>query len=121
MRKLLLFILLLPTFIACTSNAPNQKPQPTQPFIVEASSIDPATDSLIMSIKIDPPFTEATVKKAAEIAIEQNKGRFKNITVRSYTQNLSQNPPTFAVSVFDGSTVTHQIMPQVAPQKIPTH
>src|SRR5829696_4671246 len=113
MRKLLIFILLLSTFIACTSDAPKQKPLPSQPFIVEASSVDPATDSLIMSIKLDAPFTEAAAKKAAEIVIEQNKARFKNITVRSYTQNLNQNPLPYAVSVFDGNTVTHQITPQV--------
>jgi hypothetical protein len=121
MRKLLTFILLLSTFIACTSDAPKQTPPSSQPFIVEATSVDPATDSLIMSIKLDAPFTEANAKKAAEIVIEQNKARFKNITVRSYTQNLSQNPLPYAVSVFDGNTVTHQITPQLAPQKIPSH
>ena len=68
MRKVLSLVLLLSTFIACTSDAPKQKSQPSEPFIVVGSAVDPATNSLIISIRPDPPFTEDAAKRAAEIA-----------------------------------------------------
>ncbi len=114
-------VLLLLTFIACTSDAPKEKPRPAEPFVIEASAVDPSTNSLIVSIKLDPPFTEETAKKAAEIVVERNKARFKNITVKSFTRHLGENPMPFGVSVFDGTNLTHQINAQLGPQKIPSH
>ena len=117
MRKVLPLVLLLSTFIACTSDAPKQKSQPSEPFIVVGSAVDPATNSLIISIRPDPPFTEDAAKRAPEIVIEQNKARFKNITVKSFA--TSSLP--YVTSVFDGNKVTHQMNAQAAPQKIPSH
>ena len=121
MVKVLPCILLLLICVACSSDVPRGKPQPPEPYVIEASTVEPGANHLIVSIKLDPPFTEETAKKAAEIVVERNRAQFKNITVRSYTRHVTEDPKPFAVSVFDGNNLTHQFNPQLVPQKIPSH
>jgi hypothetical protein len=120
MFKLLMIALVLSLLVACGGNAPEPKPKPSEPYVILSSIVDPATKSYKLMIKVDPPITEENVKKAAEIAIEKNKGQFAAITVHSYT-TPNMNSVPYAVSQYDGSGVIHQFNSQAAPQKIPTH
>jgi hypothetical protein len=120
MFKLLIIALVLSLLVACGGNAPKQKPKPSEPYVILSSLVDPVTNSYKLMIKVDPPITEENVKKAAELAIEKNKGQFQTVTVNSYTTHNMNSPP-YAVSRYDSSGVTHQFNPAAAPQKIPTH
>lgn len=120
MFKLIIIALVLSLFVACVGNAPKQKPRPSEPYVVLAALNDPATNSLKLMIKVDPPITEEEVKKAIEIAIEKHKAQFQAVTVNSYTTNNTNGTP-YAVSRYDSSSgVTHQFT-WATPQKIPTH
>ncbi len=120
MFKRIMIALVLSLVVACGGNAPKQKPKPSEPYIIISSIADPTANSYKLMIKVDPPITEENVKKAAEIAIEKNKGQFQTVIVNSYTTNNMNSTP-YAISRYDSSGVTHQFNSQVAPQKIPTH
>jgi hypothetical protein len=121
MFKRILIALVLSLVVACGGNAPEQRPKPSEPYVVLSSLTDPATNSFKLMIKVDPPITEEDVKKAVEIAIEKHKGQFQAVTVNSYTTHNTNTTP-YAVSRYDSSSgVTHQFNSQAAPQKIPSH
>jgi hypothetical protein len=112
----LTFVLL----IACGGTPPREKPNPTEPYVIISSLVNPATNELSITIKVDPPYSEEKVKGAAEMVIEKNRSAYKAITVKSFLTADASGIP-YAVSRFDGQGVTHQINPQAAPQKIPSH
>jgi hypothetical protein len=120
MLKLLMVMVILSLFVACSGNAPRQKPKPTEPYIILAATADPATKTYRMMIRLDPPITEENAKKTAEVAIEKYKGGYETVIVTSYTTSNTNTTP-YAVSRYDSNGVYHQFNSQMAPTQIPTH
>ncbi|MBI3652924.1 MAG: hypothetical protein HY231_18010 [Acidobacteria bacterium] len=121
MKKLILMALLTTLLLACSnSKTPKQEARDAEPYRVISSLVNPANHSLLVMIQVDPPLNEARVKKAVELVIENNKGQFQNIEVKSFATPDANTPP-FATSDFDGQSVSHRFNPQAAPQKIPSH
>jgi hypothetical protein len=120
MNKMMLIAVLAFLMVGCSTNAPTHKPRPAEPFIILTSGVDPAANRLMISIRVDPPITEANVRQAAELVIEKNKPSYKSITVKSFATSDASGFP-YATSFYDGQMVTHQFNPQAAPQKIPSH
>jgi hypothetical protein len=120
MFKRLMFLTVISLFVACSSNAPRQKPLPSEPYIVLSSMADPTSKSYRIMIRIDSPASEDRVKKAVDMLVEKHKGQFEALTINSYTTSDTNTPP-YAVSRYDSSGVSHQFNAQVAPQKIPSH
>ena len=119
MCKLSLVIALLLFSFAC--NAPVSKPKPSEPYVITSSFVDQATNSLTVSIALDPPITEENAKAAGEAVINKNRNQFKSVVVKSYTSPQQQSLYPYCVSMFSDGAISHQINKQLEPQKIPSH
>ena len=120
MKRRTLLILISALLVACGGSPPQAEQRRAQPYRVLSTAIDQANAALMISIQVDPPVTEETVKTAAEIAIRDNKARFQTITVRSFT---SPQPDglAYCTSIYSNGSITHQVDPRAESKKIPTH
>ncbi|HSF24840.1 MAG TPA: hypothetical protein VLE20_11500 [Blastocatellia bacterium] len=120
MIKYAVIVLVLLAAAAC-SNAPAPVEKQGDPYVVIASSIDQTAGSIVVSIRVDPPANEQRIKSIAEQAISRYKDQYRSVTIKSYGPGSSPSELPFATSIFENGTITHQITPKAATQKIPTH
>ncbi|HKY06348.1 MAG TPA: hypothetical protein VJQ56_15740 [Blastocatellia bacterium] len=120
MIKYAVIALVLSAAVAC-SNAQAPVEKQGEPYIVLASSIDQSAGSITVSIRVDPPANEQRIKSVAEQAISRYSDQYRTVTIKSYGAGSSPSELPFATSILENGTITHQITPRAATQKIPTH
>jgi hypothetical protein len=120
MLKMTLFSLALFALIGC-GTAPRPTRSETPLYSVISEKTDPQTRSLTLSIKVSGPSTQTNVRSVAESAIDARRDQFQNIIVNSYTEEMRADDPPFAISRFEGYSVTHRFNSLAETQKIPTH
>jgi hypothetical protein len=119
-RAVLLSALVLIS-LSCSRNAPEQVKQGREPYTVEAMSVDPATNSISIRIRVRGPASQSNVKTQAESVISQYRDQYKIVTVKSYTPGLVTSGLPYATSTFENNKIEHRFDPQAATQKIPSH
>lgn len=121
MKNVVMVAPILLLLVAC-SNAPPQIRAQAQLSQILSETPDPATGGIIVSITVPKTATPAAIKVAAEAVIADRRGRYRNITVKTFAEGAGANGTPLAVSKLEGERVEHHLsaaMPES--QRIPTH
>jgi hypothetical protein len=121
MLKAVIMAFALMALIAC-GDAPQTSPALEQSFSIVSQHSDPATSSATIIITVAKDATQPQVKAAAEAVIASRKGKYKQITVKSFLEGASLDGTPLAVSTLRGNSVDHVFdAVQGGSTRIPTH
>jgi hypothetical protein len=118
--KMILVSLALSFLMSC-GTAPRPTRSDAQLFTIVSEQPDHQTGILTMTIRVFGPATQTNVRTAAESVIAGRKDQYRQIIVSSYTEEMKESEPPFAISRFEGTTVSHRFNSLAETQKIPTH
>jgi hypothetical protein len=108
--------------VAC-NDAPQTSPALEQSFSIVSQQSDPATGTAIITIRVAKEATQPQVKAAAESVIASRKGKYRNVTVKSFLEGASLDNPPFAVSTLQSNGHVDHVFDaaQGGSTRIPTH
>jgi hypothetical protein len=121
MMKVVSTVLVLSAFLACGGGGPRRTGEPSDSYIVRATTTDPSRGSITFSISVRSSASEDDVKAAAEDLIAKHRAEYPSIVVKSYPMSADGSGLPYATSVLDGGVINHSFNPKAAPQKIETH
>ena len=114
-------IWLLLSFVAACGTAPAPTRSSVPPFSVISEQADPLASNLTLLIKVSGPANQQNVRSIVESIIDNRKGDFRHILVKSYTESMAASDVPFAISRLENDAVTHRFNSTTDTQKIPTH
>lgn len=114
-------IWLLLFFVVACGTAPAPTRSSVQPFSVISEQADPLASNLTLLIKVSGPATQQNVRSIVESIIDNRKGDFRHILVKSYTETMSASDVPFSISRLENGAVTHRFNSTAETQRIPTH
>ena len=120
MLKTTIIALFLLALAGC-GTAPSPTRSNAQPFAVISEQADPAAGSLTLLIKVSGPATQPNVKAIVESLIDNRKGDYRRILVKSYTESMAASDTPFAISRLEDGAVSHRFNSMAETQKIQTH
>lgn len=107
--------------VACSS-APPQIRVEAQAYQILSETPDPTTGGIIVNIAVPKSTAPAAIKAAAETVIAERRGRFRDITVKTFADGAGANEAPLAISKLDGGRVDHHLNAALTEsQRIPTH
>lgn len=102
-----------------TAPAPTRSNQ--QPYSIISEKADPASGTLNLDVRISGPATQANVRPVVETIIDNRKGEYRHILVKSFVGDSPATEPPFAISRLENGEITHRFNTAAETEKIPTH
>ena len=120
MFKVAIVVIALMMFAGCgTAPPPTRSNQ--QPYSIISEKADPTSGTLNLDVRISGTATQANVRSVVETIIDNRRGEYRHILVKSFVGDSGATETPFAVSRLENGEVTHRFNTPAETEKIPTH
>jgi len=114
-------ILITLVMLAGCGTAPPPTRSNQQPYSIISERADSSSGTLNLDVRISGAATQANVRSIVESIIDNRRGEYRHILVKSFVGDSPATEPPFAVSRLENGDITHHFSTTAATEKIPTH
>jgi hypothetical protein len=120
MFKVAIILVTLAVLAGCdTAPPPTRSSQ--QPYSIISEKADPSSGTLNLDVRISGAATQASVRAVVEGIIDNRRGEYRHILVKSFVGDSPATAPPYAVSRLENGEITHHFSTSAETEKIPTH